>query len=65
MPALNLLPSVFSEMFFNAIQSGSLNKTDRYGIMAALLENRLDVEEQKAIDLLLRAAAKGRIALVD
>ncbi len=60
-----LLPSAFSELFASASHSGSLTQADRYGLMAALLEESLQDEERSALDRLLYAVQKGRVTPVN
>ncbi|HEY9653551.1 MAG TPA: hypothetical protein V6C95_23015 [Coleofasciculaceae cyanobacterium] len=62
---LELLPTALSELFAQASQSGCLTLADRYGLMAALLEESLSEEEKAAIDRLLRAVRQQRVAIAD
>jgi len=65
MPPVKLLPTALYELFATASVSGSLTLADRYGLMAALLEESLLDEELCVINRLLYAVRQGRIALVD
>lgn len=60
-----LLPGALSELFAQVSISGYITKADRYGLMAALLQEGLDSEEIRVIDRLLRAIRRGHIFLVD
>ncbi len=60
-----LLPTALAELFAQATHSGRLTVADRYGLMAALLEEELDSEEISVIDRLLYAVRKGRISVVN
>ncbi|MBE9127779.1 MULTISPECIES: molybdenum cofactor guanylyltransferase [unclassified Coleofasciculus] len=60
-----LLPGALSELFAQATSSGYMTKADRYGLMAALLEDELGNEERFIIDRLLRAVKRGRLRLAD
>jgi hypothetical protein len=60
-----LLPGALSDIFAVASISGKLTKADRYGLMAALLEEGLSPEERRAIDRLLSAVRRGRIRVVN
>jgi hypothetical protein len=60
-----LLPGAFSDLFAQVSTSGYLTQADRYGLMAALLEENLGTEELSVIDRLLRAVRRGRLTLVD
>jgi hypothetical protein len=42
-----------------------MTKADRYGLMAALLDEQLGSEERTVIDRLLRAVCRGRLAIAD
>lgn len=62
---IKLLPSALSELFLSASLSGRITLADRYGLMAALLEDSLKDEDRIAIDRLLYSVRKGRISVVD
>lgn len=63
MSAVNLLPGAISEIFASVAESGSLSLADRYGLMAALLDESLDEEEVCALNRLLRSISKGRVTV--
>ena len=65
MTPVRLLPTALYELFATASVSGRLTVADRYGLMAALLEESLVDEEIRVINRLLYAVRKGRIAVVD
>mgnify|MGYP006270997851 CR=1 FL=1 len=65
MTPVNLLPGAVSEILASVTDTGVLTVADRYGLMAATLEESLDEEESQAIDRLLRAVLKGRVKLVE
>lgn len=60
-----LLPLALSELFAHANDSGSLTLADRYGLMAALLDETLDDEERSAVDRILRAVRQRRLTVID
>ena len=62
---VNLLPDALSELFVNASRTGCITLADRYGLMAAVLDESLCEEHRNAIDRLLRAVYKGRIMVVE
>lgn len=62
---IKLLPTALSELFVSASISGYLTLADRYGLMAALLEESLLEEERTIIDRLLYGVSRGRIAVID
>ncbi len=62
---LDILPSALSELFAAAAITGSLTIADRYGLLAALLQDSLTPEERAAIDRILHGVRRGRVALVE
>ena len=62
---VQLLPTALPELFASASHTGYLTVADRYGLMAALLEESLLEEERYALDRLLHAVRRGRIAIVN
>jgi hypothetical protein len=66
MSPVNLLPGAISEMFAQVSMTHRLTLADRYGLLAALLdEATLTDEERRALDRLLHALRKGRIQVVN
>jgi hypothetical protein len=63
--AIELLPSAISELFAQASLTGKITLADRYGILAALLQESLNEEEICCLNRLLYALRKGRIQVVD
>ncbi|MBD2184130.1 hypothetical protein H6S82_12000 [Planktothrix sp. FACHB-1355] len=62
---VQLLPNAISELFAQVSASGRITLADRYGLMAAVLDESLEEEQRSAIDRLIRALYKGRIVVVD
>lgn len=62
---VRLLPGAISDLFAHASNSGILTLADRYGLMAAILEDSISEEERAAIDRLLRALLRGRMRVVN
>ncbi|MEC4984176.1 MAG: hypothetical protein SAJ37_00185 [Oscillatoria sp. PMC 1068.18] len=61
-----LLPGAISDIFAQVSKSGCITLADRYGLMAAILEqDSLSDEEKASIDRVIRATIRGRIRLVD
>lgn len=60
---VQLIPGAISELFASVSETQVLTLGDRYGIMAALLDEALNEDEQLAINRLLRGAIKGRIVV--
>jgi hypothetical protein len=59
-PQIELLPGAVYEIMASASETGRLNLGDRYGLMAATLDDSLSEEERRAIDRLLRFVIRGR-----
>lgn len=59
-----LLPGAISEILVSVGETGTLTLTDRYGLMAALLDEFLAEEEQRAINRILRAVLRGKIKVI-
>lgn len=64
-PQVQLLPGSISAMLASASATGVLTIADRYGLMAASMDETLAEEESRAISRLLRAVVRGRIQVVD
>jgi hypothetical protein len=62
---LNLLPCALSELFAQVTMNGQITLADRYGLMAALLDDTLSDDERASIDRLLRSVRRGQVLLVD
>ena len=62
---LNLLPHALSELFAQTTMTGKLTLADRYGLMAALLDDTVSLEERRIIDRLLHALRRGQVEIVD
>lgn len=60
-----LLQTGISELFVQASNSGALTLADRYGLMAAMLNESLTEEEKNSIDRILYGLRKGRVKIVD
>jgi hypothetical protein len=59
------LPGAISEIVASSADNGILTLADRYGLMAAILDEFLEEEEEEALNRLLRRVVKGRIQVVD
>jgi hypothetical protein len=62
---LNLLPGAIAEILATVADSRRITKADRFGLMAAVLDESLPEEERNAVDRVLRSLVKGRIQVVD
>lgn len=65
MPYIQILPGAVSEIIATSADSGVLTLADRYGLMAAILDEFIDEEEEEALNRLLRRVVRGRIQVVD
>ncbi len=63
-PQVRLIPGAISDLFAQVSSSGRITLADRYGLMAALLEEELGEHERAAIDRLLHALKRGRLKVV-
>ena len=63
--AINLLPHAIGDLFARVSCTGQITKADRYGLMAAILEENITYEERRAIDRLLHFAYRGRLEIVN
>ncbi|MEC4805446.1 MAG: hypothetical protein SAJ12_04655 [Jaaginema sp. PMC 1079.18] len=61
---LLLLPGAVSEILASVADTGKLTLLDRYGLLAAILDESLPEEERLAINRLLRAIVRGRVEVV-
>lgn len=65
MMSIQLLPTALSELFAEVSASRRLTLADRYGLMAAMLDENLGEEEKAAIDRMLRSVRLGRVRVVE
>ena len=65
MSPLMLLPGALSELFACISLTGNITLADRYGLMAALLNDSLSEDELQSLDRLLHAVVRGRCRIVD
>ena len=63
-PHLRLLPGALADLFAEASNSSKITLADRYGLLAALLEDSLTEEERASIDRILYALYRGRLKIV-
>jgi hypothetical protein len=65
LPQLELLPGAISEMLVSVVDTGTIALSDRYGLMAACMDDSLDEQERRAVNRILRGVVKGRIRVAD
>lgn len=63
--SINLLPGAIAELFAYSSNSGVITVADRYGLLAALLEEGISEEERSSIDRLLHAVRRGHLKVIN
>jgi hypothetical protein len=61
---VQLIPGAISEILASVTDTGSLTLADRYGLMAAVLDDSLPEEDRHSINRLLRSVLKGKVKIV-
>lgn len=64
MSKINLLPGAVSEILASVAETGVLTLADRYGLMAATLDEQLDEQDRSSLNRLLRSVIKGQVKVV-
>ncbi|SKB13900.1 conserved hypothetical protein [Planktothrix sp. PCC 11201] len=64
-PKVQLLQSALGDLFAQVNATGHLTVADRYGLLAAILDESLSEEERRCVDRLLRGVSRGKIKIVD
>lgn len=62
-PNVSLLPGAVAEMLVSVSESGQLNLGDRYGLLAASLDDHLSEDERRAVNRIIHAVARGKVAV--
>lgn len=62
---VNLIPGAVSELLATVSSSRRITQADRYGLLAAVLDESITEEERCAIDRVLRSLCRGRIEVVN
>lgn len=65
MSPVNLLPGAINELMATVTDTHRITKADRYGMMAAILDESISDEERGCLDRLIRSLVKGRIQVAD
>lgn len=65
LPQVQLLPGAIAEILASVADTGYLTEGDRYGLMAAILDESLAEEERRGANRLIRAVLRGRVKLTD
>ena len=62
---IQLLPNAISELYAQVSNSGQVTLADRYGLMAAVLDESLDEEERMAVNRIIYGIYKKKLMIVD
>lgn len=62
---VTLIPGAISEILVSARNTGAITLADRYGLMAAILDESLPEDDARSINRLLRAIMRGKIKVAD
>ncbi len=62
---ISILPGAISEIFVKSANDRKITLADRYGLMAAVLDENISDEERSSIDRLLHSVRKGRVQIVN
>lgn len=65
LPQIRLLLGAIPEIMASATETGTLTLADRYGLMAAILDESLQEEDQRSVDRLLRSVSRGRTQIIN
>jgi hypothetical protein len=65
MNVVHLLPGAVNEMIASVSDTRCITKADRYGMMAAILDESITEEERGCVDRIIRYIVKGRIKITD
>jgi hypothetical protein len=60
-----LIPGAISEMIVSTSTTKTLTLADRYGLMAAIMDEFIGEDELRALNRILRYIIGGRIQIVD
>ena len=64
MPQVNLLPGAINEIMASVADSCRITQLDRYGLMAAVLDDSITEEERRSVDRLLRSVVRGKVQVI-
>ncbi len=59
------IPGAISELLAVVRDTHKITKADRYGLMAAILDESISEEDRFSLDRLLRSIYRGRVQIVD
>jgi hypothetical protein len=62
---LRLLPSALFDLYAQTATSGGITLADRYGLLAAILEESLSDDERSVLDRILWAIYRGKMEILN
>lgn len=62
---VQLLPNAISELYAQVTNSGQVTLADRYGLMAAVLDDSLDEEQRMAVNRIIYGIQRRKLVVVD
>ncbi|MFO8037870.1 MAG: hypothetical protein R6U67_00315 [Sodalinema sp.] len=65
MPQVQLLPGAISAILASVTDTGTLTLSDRYGLLAATLDENLDECDRRSANRLLRSVIRGRVQIIN
>jgi hypothetical protein len=60
---LQLIPGAISEILASVSETGILTVGDRYGLLAATLDENLDDDERRAVNRIIRSVVRGKVKM--
>ena len=64
-PKLSLLPGAVSEILVSVSDSGKLKLGDRYGLLAASIDEHLPEDERRAVNRILHSVSRGKVNVTE
>ncbi len=64
-PQIQLLPGAISAILASVTDTGALTLSDRYGLLAATLDENLDDCDRRSANRLLRSVVRGRVQVIN
>lgn len=64
-PQIQLLPGAISAILASVTDTGALTLSDRYGLLAATLDENLDECDRRSANRLLRSVLRGRVRVIN
>jgi hypothetical protein len=58
---IQLIPGAIYEIVASTAETGVLTLGDRYGLMAAIFDEKINADERRTVDRILRSVQRGRL----